>query len=505
MFFSEYIEGSSSNKALEIYNPTGLPVNLASYEIHRFTNGATSASGTYGLAGMLQPDSVYVYGNANAIAAILAESDTTGAATFYNGDDAVALINIATGDTVDLIGVVGQDPGTNWVVGTGFTSEFTLVRADSVREGTTNWALSSTQWLVFPQNTVDSLGAHTAQGCVTGPNCTDDIFFSEYIEGSSSNKAFELYNPTNNTVDLTDYVIYRFNNGNLSASDSLFPQGMLMSDSVFVVGNPSANAAIMAESDTTHTMTFYNGDDAMALINMATGDTLDIIGEIGVDPGAGWTVGGGATNNNTLIRQANVQKGETDWAISVTQWDVFALDMTDSLGQHSMTPCGAVAPTTISFTTGSSNPGEGDGAVTVCVSITGNTAATATDVTVMLNTGSSSATNATDFNYTDVTLSFPAMTDTTLCVTVNIVQDMMPEADETVVLDLMNPTNGATIGVGTHTMTIADDDFPTYPIGTINTVDGNGDGDSLGVTCWIHGIVYGLNMRPSGLQFTIID
>ncbi|HEY9494676.1 MAG TPA: hypothetical protein VIR15_07480, partial [Intrasporangium sp.] len=29
LFFSEYIEGSSNNKALEIYNGTGAPVNLA--------------------------------------------------------------------------------------------------------------------------------------------------------------------------------------------------------------------------------------------------------------------------------------------------------------------------------------------------------------------------------------------------------------------------------------------------------------------------------------------
>jgi hypothetical protein len=50
---------------------------------------------------------------------------------------------------------------------------------------------------------------------------------------------------------------------------------------------PGGNATILAESDTTHTMTFYNGDDAIILVNTATGDTIDGIGEIGVDPGAG--------------------------------------------------------------------------------------------------------------------------------------------------------------------------------------------------------------------------
>lgn len=169
--------------------------------------------------------------------------------------------------------------------------------------------------------------------------CTD-LFFSEYIEGSSSNKAFELYNPTPADIDLVDYVVYRNNNGSPVPTDSLFPEGILVAGDVFVVGNPSANAAIMAETDTTHTMTFYNGDDAMYLVKISTGDTLDIIGEIGVDPGAGWPVGTGATNNFTLIRKSNVQLGQTNWTIGSTQWDVFPIDMTDSLGQHNMIACG---------------------------------------------------------------------------------------------------------------------------------------------------------------------
>lgn len=175
---------------------------------------------------------------------------------------------------------------------------------------------------------------------VTQAQCTD-LFFSEYIEGSSSNKAFEIYNPTPADIDLSDYVVYRYNNGTLFPSDSLFPAGMILAGDVFVVGNPSANAAILSETDTTHTMTFYNGDDALYLVKISTGDTLDVIGEIGVDPGAGWPVGSGATNNFTLIRMMNVQQGSTFWALGQTQWDVFPIDMTDSLGAHTMIACGA--------------------------------------------------------------------------------------------------------------------------------------------------------------------
>ncbi len=351
LFFSEYIEGSSNNKALEIFNPTNAAIDMSNYEVHRFTNGATSASGTYDWPSgtMVAAGDVYVIGNSSAIAAITNESDTLNGATFFNGDDAIALINISSGDTLDIIGEIGVDPGTNWTVGSGATSEFTLVREAFVQEGETNWAVSTLTWQVFPQNMTDSLGAHSFTSCAA-VSCSNDIFFSEYIEGSSNNKAFEIFNPLDVDVDLSNYVIYRNNNGAVTPSDSLFPVGMLMPDSVYVVGNPNANASILAQEDTLHTMTFYNGDDALYLVNMMTGDTVDLIGEIGIDPGSGWTVDTGATNNFTLIRKPTVTDGNTNWAVAQLEWDVYPIDMTDSLGFHNGAVCAPCTPTTSTIT-----------------------------------------------------------------------------------------------------------------------------------------------------------
>ncbi len=161
-----------------------------------------------------------------------------------------------------------------------------------------------------------------------------NLFFSECIEGSSSNRALEIYNPTGLTVDLSDYVIYRANNGAVTPSDSLFPSGLLGYQEVFVAANPAANATILGEADTTHSICFYNGDDAIWLKKISSGDTLDVIGQIGVDPGAGWPVGSGATNNTTLVRQIGVTFGTTNWALGSTQWDTYPIDMDDSLGKH---------------------------------------------------------------------------------------------------------------------------------------------------------------------------
>ena len=175
---------------------------------------------------------------------------------------------------------------------------------------------------------------------LTGSAQVCDLFFSEYLEGTSNNKAIEFYNPTNVTVDLNDYVIYRYNNGSPTPSDSLFPQGMLATGAVFVAGNPSAVAEILNASDTLHTITFFNGDDVLELVHRPSGITLDIIGIIGVDPGTNWAVGSGATSEFTLVRQFQYTDGETNWAVCATEWDVYPSSPSNPyIGSHSGAPC----------------------------------------------------------------------------------------------------------------------------------------------------------------------
>ncbi len=41
----------------------------------------------------------------------------------------------------------------------------------------------------------------------------NELFISEYVEGTWNNKALEIYNPTANTIDLTQYFVARYSNG----------------------------------------------------------------------------------------------------------------------------------------------------------------------------------------------------------------------------------------------------------------------------------------------------
>src|SRR5512145_2691448 len=77
LFISEYIEGSSNNKAIEIYNGTGAPVNLAAggYKVQMHFNGNPVPTLIIALNGTIAPGDVYVVAHSSAAAAILAQAD----------------------------------------------------------------------------------------------------------------------------------------------------------------------------------------------------------------------------------------------------------------------------------------------------------------------------------------------------------------------------------------------------------------------------------------------
>jgi uncharacterized protein len=169
LIISEYVEGSSNNKAVEIYNGTGAPVNLADYRLEIYSNGSPTVSNSFSPATTLADNDVFVIANASASAALLALADATSSAVInFNGDDALVLRKGgATGTVVDSLGQVGVDPGTVWGTGTATTLDHTLRRDSSVLTGDTDPSNAfdpADQWQGFPIDTFDGLGTHTVDG-----------------------------------------------------------------------------------------------------------------------------------------------------------------------------------------------------------------------------------------------------------------------------------------------------------------------------------------------------
>lgn len=160
VYFSEYIEGTSNNKALEIYNGTGKAIPAGALTVNLYANGATTASNPYTLPAELAAGATYVIANAQANAAILAKAQATSNVTFYNGDDALELV--LNGARVDVIGQIGVDPGTAWGSGDTATVDRTLRRKASVTAGDANGTDAfdpAAQWDGFPTDTFDGLGS----------------------------------------------------------------------------------------------------------------------------------------------------------------------------------------------------------------------------------------------------------------------------------------------------------------------------------------------------------
>jgi len=168
LIISEYAEGSSNHKYIEIYNGTGASIDLAAYSIKLASNGATWGSYVQILSGTLNNGDVYIIANASADPSILALADITSTVTYFNGDDAVGLFK--NNALIDAVGVELNDPGTAWSVAgiTNATADHTLVRKDNVCSPTTDWATSAgttadnSQWIVYPLNTWTYLGGHSA-------------------------------------------------------------------------------------------------------------------------------------------------------------------------------------------------------------------------------------------------------------------------------------------------------------------------------------------------------
>jgi len=166
LIISEYVEGSSFNKAIEIWNRTGAPIDLTAggYKIQMYFNGAVAVGGTVVLSGVLADNDTYVVTHDQATLVLLNLADQTSSGLLFNGDDAVVLVKSAANTTVDAFGQIGNDPGTEWGAGLQSTADNTLRRKPTVCDGDligTDLFDPSIQWDGFASDTFSGIGSHT--------------------------------------------------------------------------------------------------------------------------------------------------------------------------------------------------------------------------------------------------------------------------------------------------------------------------------------------------------
>lgn len=186
LFFSEYAEGSSYNKYLEIYNPTSENVQLNNYAFPNVSNAPTITGeyefwNTFKVDATIAPGDVYVIAHPDADQKILAYADQTHK-FLSNGDDGYKLVKKIDGSTnfvdgavvntdfsvIDTLGDWQGDPGVGWNVAgvPDATKDHTLVRKSGIVHGNSDWTSSAgtdaenSEWIVKDNEDWDDLGSH---------------------------------------------------------------------------------------------------------------------------------------------------------------------------------------------------------------------------------------------------------------------------------------------------------------------------------------------------------
>jgi endonuclease I/chitodextrinase len=170
LLFSEYIEGSSNNKALEIANLTGAAINLSIYKIKKQTNGSGSWSTGLSLSGTLNSAAKFVIVNSSIALACYnkfnANISTAAAELTFNGNDAVGLFKNDV-----LIDIIGTFNGGT----ANFAADITLRRKSTVTAPSTTFN-KTTQWDVFTIDTCNNLGSRIANTEIKGNSSTTNEF-----------------------------------------------------------------------------------------------------------------------------------------------------------------------------------------------------------------------------------------------------------------------------------------------------------------------------------------
>ena len=332
-----------------------------------------------------------------------------------------------------------------------------------------------------------------------------DLFFSEYLDGTGWDKGLEIYNPSATaTADLGEYAVKTYNNGSTVATHEVQLSGSLGPGEVFTIVNPLAPPFLLQLADLIDDVTLFNGNDATTLER--NGVEVDVLGEVGINPGEGWPVNDVTMLHHTLVRNADVTMGSDDWDVVQFQWQDYPENTYDYFGDHTANPCGldTNATPTLGFGVSEIVAFEGD-VLVIELPIDLPIAQVGVQVSVMEG---STATAVADFGTLfPLDITFPQGWLEAQSFTVGIVDDFEPEGLETFTLELTVTQGEAEVTIGSLTVQIAPSDlgFPHYPIADVRGIDANGVLDSLLVPCELRGVVHGFNTYPSGLRFTIID
>ncbi|MEM9545507.1 MAG: lamin tail domain-containing protein, partial [Bacteroidota bacterium] len=314
---------------------------------------------------------------------------------------------------------------------------------------------------------------------VSGQLTITEISYNPPESGTDSLEYIELYNETEEEIDLTNYVIS--DNG-----DHTIAGGTIAANGYAILAiNPGAIMTVLGvEAIEIADIALSNGGESISISN-PNGLLLD---EVAFDDNPPWpTFEDGTDGSGATIELCDLESDNSDgsnWRAATNDLGVM-VDGKAFLG----TPAAENTVNCEIIVEVSSN-------IFTPADITINVGETVTWV----NTGGFHNVNGTTDTYPDNPESFGNGAAS---------GDLWTYEFTFTIPGVYDYQCDPHVGFGmVGTVTVEEEqepEIPLYDIGLVNTINEDGFPDSSGVLCRVEGIVHGANLNPAGLQFALID
>ena len=219
LIISEYVDGSDNNKYIEIYNGTGVAVDMADYFLELYSNGdySTNLSDNLGAAGILENGETAVFSNSQA--SLYSGTHYNTSVADFDGNDLLLLFHSYGdyGTAIDAFGVADGNTDPSWELGGVSSKGHTLRRKKSVVSGNIDSSNPNflSEWEQFDSNDVSDLGNHNFED-----THAQVIFSATDNSGNTSTKSIAVY-----------------------VVDNIAPQFLTQPDDIVIPADPYGNCA----------------------------------------------------------------------------------------------------------------------------------------------------------------------------------------------------------------------------------------------------------------------
>jgi hypothetical protein len=195
-----------------------------------------------------------------------------------------------------------------------------------------------------------------------GQDCSE-LFVSEVVFGESSltlndpnnnfvpitNYALEIYNPTEDSIDLSSYKIELFTFDTVETEITL--EGVILPETAMVLSTPSADSLIRSKADLLSSNLTFGNHVMVQIVKEGTG-VIDVVGRLGLEEEIGIFTLDTLINNPSILqavefdlrflrglnvrRAASVLEGKTTFITSelLHDWTIYPNAFVEDLGDH---------------------------------------------------------------------------------------------------------------------------------------------------------------------------